>query len=50
MFYLYWNFMFHVVTKLGITKDRIWYQVEKKMRIFGMKRDTDCVKVGSYVV
>jgi len=36
--------------KLGVTKDRIWFQVKKKMRIFGLKRDADCVKVSSYVV
>ena len=42
--------MFHVVMKLGISKDGIWFKVEKKMRIFGMKRDADCVKVSSFVV
>jgi len=42
--------MFHIITKLDITKDRMWFQVDKKMGIFGMKRDTDCVKVSSYVV
>jgi hypothetical protein len=33
--------------KLIITKDRIWFQVEEKMRICGMKRGADCVKVSS---
>ena len=42
--------MFHIALELDITKDRIWFQVEMKMRIFGMKRDADCVKVSSYVV
>jgi len=36
--------------KFDITKDRMWFQVEKKMRIFGMKSDADSVKVSSYVV
>jgi len=42
--------MFHIITKLIITKDRIRFQVHKKMGIFGLKRDADCVKVSSYVV
>lgn len=50
LFYLKRNFMFHIVMKLDITKDRIWFQVDKKMGIFGMKRDADCVKVSSYIV
>jgi len=50
MFDLKWNFVFHIVTKLDVTRDRIWFQVDKKMTIFGMKRDADCVKVSSYVV
>lgn len=44
------TFLFHIVMKFDITKDRIWLQIEKKMGVCGMKRDEDCVKISFYVV